>query len=332
MDEIQHLSVNKSGGEKKMLNFFVTLVNIISLPVVMVGTPKARPIFDADFRSARRAIGFGAVLWEPIKNEKNSISPHTQQVVKSEWVGFTDTLWKYQWLTKADLTLSEDIRECWYELSQGIPDIVVKLFVLAQIRAIETGIERITIKLLKTTYEQDMIPIHAMIEALRSRDPARIAQYSDLIIPEVDKKLLYLQEKIRKAHFEKDDVDIYDGNSQAIRMHRLLIELGYQSDLLPNIIKRAFQSYPDTDIQILLPVIMQWLKDENDLEKVMDEEQKKAPQSTRKSTNTAAVWHRLESADLRFQYSQKESHLSFYQHLKNHTEYVLDIEQWLRES
>lgn len=70
-----------------MLNFFVTLVNIISLPV-MVGTPKARPIFDADFRSARRAIGFGAVLWEPIKM-KNSVSPHTQQVIKSEWVGLT---------------------------------------------------------------------------------------------------------------------------------------------------------------------------------------------------------------------------------------------------
>lgn len=31
IDEIQHLSVNKIWGEKKMLNFFVTLVNIIQL-------------------------------------------------------------------------------------------------------------------------------------------------------------------------------------------------------------------------------------------------------------------------------------------------------------
>lgn len=332
IDEIQHLSVNKSGGEKKMLNFFVTLVNIISLPVVMVGTPKARPIFDADFRSARRAIGFGAVLWEPIKNEKNSVSPHTQQVIKSEWVGFTDTLWKYQWLTKADLSLSEDIRECWYKLSQGIPDVVVKLFVLAQIRAIETGVERITIRLLETTYMQDMIPIHAMIEALRSGDPQRIAQYSDLSIPEVDKKLLYLQEKIRQEHGEKDDVDIYDGNSQAIRLHRLLVELGYQSDLLPNMIKRAFQSHPNTDIQTLLPVIMEWLKDENDLEKVMENDQKKALQPPRKPTIKAAAWHQLDNADLRFQYSQKDPLLSFYRHLKDHTGYVIDIEQWLRES
>jgi len=177
-----------------------------------------------------------------------------------------------------------------------------------------------------------MIPIHAMIEALRSGDPQRIAQYSDLSIPEVDKKLLYLQEKIRQEHGEKDDVDIYDGNSQAIRLHRLLVELGYQSDLLPNMIKRAFQSYPNTDMQTLLPVIMQWLKDENDLEKVMENDQKKALQSPRKPTIKAAAWHQLDNADLRFQYSQKDPLLSFYQHLKDHTGYVIDIEQWLRES
>jgi len=67
IDEIQHLSMSRSGGVEKMLNFFVTLVNVIGLPVVMVGTPKARPIFEMDLRSARRGAGFGALLWEPCK-------------------------------------------------------------------------------------------------------------------------------------------------------------------------------------------------------------------------------------------------------------------------
>ncbi len=39
-----------------MLNFFVTLVNTIGLPVILVGTPKARDIFEKDFRSARRSV------------------------------------------------------------------------------------------------------------------------------------------------------------------------------------------------------------------------------------------------------------------------------------
>lgn len=43
IDEIQHLSMSRSGGVEKMLNFFVTLVNVIGLPVVMVGTPRPDP-------------------------------------------------------------------------------------------------------------------------------------------------------------------------------------------------------------------------------------------------------------------------------------------------
>ena len=37
-----------------MLNFFVTLVNTIGLPVVMIGTTKAMSILQGEFRQARR--------------------------------------------------------------------------------------------------------------------------------------------------------------------------------------------------------------------------------------------------------------------------------------
>ncbi|MGA3715912.1 ATP-binding protein, partial [Escherichia coli] len=61
IDEIQHLSRSRSGGSQEMLNFFVTMVNIIGVPVMLIGTPKAREIFEADLRSARRGAGFGAI-------------------------------------------------------------------------------------------------------------------------------------------------------------------------------------------------------------------------------------------------------------------------------
>jgi hypothetical protein len=41
IDEIQNLSKSKSGGADRMLNFFVTLVNTIGLPVLLLGTPEA---------------------------------------------------------------------------------------------------------------------------------------------------------------------------------------------------------------------------------------------------------------------------------------------------
>src|SRR5690606_18051554 len=50
IDEIQNLSLAKSGGAQSLLNFFVTLVNIIGLPVILIGTMKALEILQGDFR------------------------------------------------------------------------------------------------------------------------------------------------------------------------------------------------------------------------------------------------------------------------------------------
>lgn len=90
------------------------------------------------------------------KNEPNL--ELNNRIFKSEWNAFTDALWKYQWLNKADMHLSDEIRECLYDLSQGILDIAVKLFVLAQINAITSGLERITIKLLKRLTMMNLNP------------------------------------------------------------------------------------------------------------------------------------------------------------------------------
>ncbi|WP_432749781.1 ATP-binding protein [Paenibacillus amylolyticus] len=45
VDEIQNLSVAKSGGAEKMLSFFVTLSNSIGLPTILIGTPTAQALF-----------------------------------------------------------------------------------------------------------------------------------------------------------------------------------------------------------------------------------------------------------------------------------------------
>src|SRR5690625_4454912 len=186
IDEIQHLSRSRSGGSQEMLNFFVTMVNIIGVPVMLIGTPKAREIFEADLRSARRGAGFGAIFWDPIQQTQRG-KPN------QEWIAFTDNLWQLQLLQRKDLVLSDEIREVWYELSQGILDIVVKLFVLAQLRALALGSERITSGLLRAVYNEELKPVHPMLEALRSGSPEKIARYSDLVVPEIDKRLIQLQ-------------------------------------------------------------------------------------------------------------------------------------------
>jgi hypothetical protein len=64
IDEIQDLSVPKSGGATQLLNFFVRLVNTIGLPIVLIGTYKAIPVMSSEFRLARRSSGQGDLIWD----------------------------------------------------------------------------------------------------------------------------------------------------------------------------------------------------------------------------------------------------------------------------
>ena len=336
IDEIQHLSIGKSGGAEKMLNFFVTLVNTINLPIIMIGTPKARFIFEGDFRSARRGAGLGSIFWEQMKSEDNTITSH-RRIIKSEWNAFTDKLWKYQWLKKADITLSEEIRKKWYELSQGILDIVVKLFVLAQFRAIDSGLERITVKVLEKTYEEDLKPIHPMIRALQSRNANRIAEYSDLVIPDIDHKILILQEKVTQKFEEVDDEAIYQGHEPSIRLHRLLKDVGYNSALLPSVVTQIFKDFPGIELAKALPIAMQLLNEDKEiLLNNSDILAKKSKSKSSKSNKAKSIpiknWHTLDTADLRFQYSQKADDKSFYTHLKHSTLLIFDFEAFLKAS
>ncbi|WP_218008338.1 ATP-binding protein [Cytobacillus firmus] len=116
IDEIQHLSLSKSGGSEKMLNFFVTLVNTIGIPVLMVGTNKAISILQSEFRQARRGSGQGDMVWSQMPNDES-------------WDLFVEGMWEYQW-TSHFTELTSEFNDFLYEESQGILDIAVKLFML----------------------------------------------------------------------------------------------------------------------------------------------------------------------------------------------------------
>lgn len=321
IDEIQHLSLSKSGGTEKMLNFFVTLVNVIGLPVVMVGTPKAGPIFESNLRAARRGAGFGALFWEPIKATKPLTNPKTGRVAKTEWIAFTDKLWRYQWLQQKDDVLTDEVRECWYELSQGVLDIVVKLFVLAQVRAIFTRTERITVKIMRKVYDDELKPVHPMLAAMRSGDPEKILQYSDLCMPTIDQKLLELSAKVDAAMAEQPQSP-YANNENAQRLHNLLVNMECDSTLIQPLIERAFKLYPELSIRALMPTVLDWYED-------LGKEENK-PKQKRKLTKQKD-WCTLSSDDIRFVHSQSDKDRPVYEHLKQSSD-IFDVDCWLQET
>ena len=288
IDEIQHLSKSRSGGSEKMLNFFVTLVNTIGLPVLLIGTPKARSIFELDLRSARRSAGFGALYWDTISQYDNAGNRN------KEWVAFTDSLWRLQLLQDRQLKLDDDLRDVWFDLSQGVMDIVIKLFVLSQLRALAVGKERITAGMMKSVYESELKPVHPMLAALRSGRPDKISEYSDLIVPELDKRLIELKTEISVLNHETDQDRAYKQlSTEGERRVYAALKQDFSHDLLIATIKKVFSEKTDMGYVATLGFIMSLLQENA-------ENSNKAKRKDQRSKKVLrSRWHELSPDDVR---------------------------------
>ena len=172
LDEVQNLNLAKSGGSEKMLNYFVQLVNIIGLPVVLIGTPKGMGVLQSEFRLSRRNSAQGAMFWDRLENDDN-------------WDLLVEGVWDYQW-TKKNITLTKELKDVIYEESQGIIDIAIKLYAMAQIRAISIGKEEITVSLIKQVAGENLKLVKPMLDALKSGNISRIAKYEDVCLVDID--------------------------------------------------------------------------------------------------------------------------------------------------
>ena len=167
IDEIQHLCLAKSGGSEKMLNYLVSLVNKIGIPVVLIGTTPAKDILQSKFRQARRSSGHqGDLLWDRMENDES-------------WGIFVSTMWENQW-TRQIVPLTDEFKDALYYESQGIVDIAVKLYAMAQIRAIGLQTDTITPNDFRAVASEKLGLIKPALDALRSGDKKRIMAIGDI--------------------------------------------------------------------------------------------------------------------------------------------------------
>ncbi|MFV0480406.1 MAG: AAA family ATPase [Campylobacteraceae bacterium] len=311
IDEIQHLNYKNSLETKKIMNFFVTLTNTINLPIVFIGTPSAKIIFDESFRIARRASGFGAQMWERFKSDDE------------EWEKFINILWREQILKKQNTAISNEIYQTLYELSQGIIDIAVKLFFLSQIRAIFTGLERITVPLLQNVYLDEFKPIHPMIDALRKNNIEAIEEYDDLTFSGAN----YVATKFianvqsNESNFSKNSNlrYMYNNDEKAILLHNLLsYESNINNDTLPKIVKEMVLQYPYKSNIELANDILSFIRNEQISQNVATKE--------RFIKIHEQDWQTLNSEDLRFIFSQSQKN-DIYTDLKK-SNYILSQSFW----
>jgi hypothetical protein len=170
VDEIQYLSKQKSGGAELMLHFFGYLMDLIKVPVVLVGTPKANAILNAAFWQMRRNAGQGHFEWLHILRNKN---PST----KCPWERFLANVWKYQYCKESiplvgDL-VPKDFSDKLYLESYGIIDFALKLFRLTQERAINKKIEVLTVELIEEVAKDLFGNMRKIVAAIMSDTPPK---------------------------------------------------------------------------------------------------------------------------------------------------------------
>jgi hypothetical protein len=169
IDEIQNLNAAKSGGADEMLNFFVNLINTIGLPVILIGTYEAAHILGGSFRQARRGSGQGDLVWDWMEFD-------------GDWRLFVETLWELQYVEQK-CPLTNGLCRALHEVSYGVTDLAIRIYLAAQIRAIETGVEMITEGLLRSAYRDDFRLMSRIIEVLKSGDSEAIKKLGDACPP-----------------------------------------------------------------------------------------------------------------------------------------------------
>lgn len=180
VDEIQHVKRVKQDIQASVLNFLVTLRNSIGIPVVMVGTMAAQKLLRRTFHDARRGDGMGSIYFErlpPGPKKGPGFGPEFRMFVKQ--------MWRWQW-TLQPTNLDDAILKAMYEETQGVIDLMVKLFILLQLRLVLAGSKRkvpevITPALIHDVARERFRIVATYVKALREDDLEKLAEFEDLI-------------------------------------------------------------------------------------------------------------------------------------------------------
>lgn len=219
-DEIQHLA-NAPKNKQSLMSLLVAASNDLQVPLICVGTNKAKDVLGINFSGARRSTGFGLSYWERFVMSDDVNAP-------GDWEAFLRTLWRYQW-TRIPVKLTPYFESLVYHHTQGIPDLAIKLFASCQWRAILDGTEKITPMLISGVAEKYLAPVEPMIEALRSGNKTALEQYDD--VGPLDLGVMFKDDHLHFEGRRNRGASVRPGDETFVpRLVASLTALGVESD------------------------------------------------------------------------------------------------------
>jgi hypothetical protein len=138
------------------------------------GTYKAWSILGSEFRQIRRGTGQGDFVWDRMQRSD------------SDWQLLVEALWGYQYV-RYPCRLTEELSDTLYYECQGITHFAVILFMLAQVRAITTGVEKITVSIIKSVAKDCLRTARKILNALKSGNLEDLKNCEDVLAIDIEK-------------------------------------------------------------------------------------------------------------------------------------------------
>lgn len=182
IDEAQNQRAIGNGGsgrrsgskvnETPLMKLLVTASNTSHIPLVFSGTLELQSTIGARFTRLRRMAGNGSVQWLPLERSGNLKAP-------GEFEMLMLALWRYQFTTSPVVISDAWVQQFW-DVTQGIPDIMVKLWSAAQEAAIASRKETLTQELVASAFQSHFSMVAMPLKALRENNSTVLSAIPDL--------------------------------------------------------------------------------------------------------------------------------------------------------
>ena len=103
-----------------------------------------------------------------------------------------------------------------------------------------------------------------------------------------------------------------------MRLYNLLLAMDCDSKILPPLIEQAFKDYPKLTVRELMPIVLDWY-----------EKPDKPKAGGKQNKIQQKSWHKLDSDDMRFKFSQAEKG-KLYKAL-NYGDELFDLPSWIKQ-
>lgn len=169
-------SAHRAKNETPLTKLLITASNTSHIPMLMSGTLEMQALMGSRFSRARRMAGRGSAVWLPLESSGSLEKPNEFELMLK-------ALWHYQWVQKP-VALTDDWVKLFHKLTQGIPDIMVKLLESSQEAAIAGKSEQLTPALVELVFKKEFVTTEFGIIGLRDGDRVLLDAVTDLYQPD----------------------------------------------------------------------------------------------------------------------------------------------------